>query len=207
MSISTDRKIRAILFDMDGVLVEAKDWHYEALNDALIYYTNTSISLEDHLSKFDGLPTKVKLNMLGIPEKEQKLINEYKQNVTCNMFNERIKTNDVLVEMLSFFKFKGYKLAVCSNSIRKTVDIAMIKLGIAPYLDFWLSNEDVTNSKPAPDIYLKACFKLGILPEEALVLEDNKNGITAATTAGCHVLEVKHVEDVCYDFVREHLNV
>lgn len=76
------RKIKAILFDMDGVLIDAKEWHYEALNEALRLF-GVEISRYDHLHTFDGLPTKVKLEMLGeqnfLPQELHSFINNVKQ--------------------------------------------------------------------------------------------------------------------------------
>ena len=77
-------KIKAILFDMDGVLIDAKDWHYEALNKALGLF-GMEISRYDHLHSFDGLPTKEKLRMLSeefyLPESLHSFINQMKQQV------------------------------------------------------------------------------------------------------------------------------
>ena len=67
------------------------------------------------------------------------------------------------------------------------------------YLDFFLSNQDVKKSKPDPEIYIKACERLGLKPDECVVCEDNKNGIMSARRAGTHVLEISTVYDVNYD--------
>ena len=85
-------KIKAILFDMDGVLIDARQWHYEALNDALGIF-GLQISRYDHLHTFDGLPTRVKLQLLSeqyyLPEKLHGFINEVKQKKTQQIINER----------------------------------------------------------------------------------------------------------------------
>jgi beta-phosphoglucomutase-like phosphatase (HAD superfamily) len=80
--------IKAILFDMDGVLIDAKEWHYEALNLALNHF-GYNINKESHLSTFDGLPTKEKLKMLskvsGLPVGLHDLINTLKQKYTIQI--------------------------------------------------------------------------------------------------------------------------
>ncbi len=76
--------------------------------------------------------------------------------------------------------------------------IMVEKAALEPHLDLILSNEDILEPKPRPDMYIKAMGKLRVAPEETLVLEDNERGISAAMAAGCHVLEIKDVGEVCY---------
>jgi dTDP-glucose pyrophosphorylase len=93
---------------------------------------------------------------------------------------------------------EGYKLAVCSNSIRKTVLTVLSKLGIIEFFDLILSNEDVKNSKPHPEIYWKAISMVGCLPEETLIVEDSPYGLLAASRSKSHVLRVKSPLEVTY---------
>lgn len=192
-------EIRAVIFDMDGVLIEAKDWHYEALNRALALF-GFNITRVDHLTTYDGLPTKKKLEMLsieqGLPKGLHGFINELKQLYTTELIHLRCKPMFVHEYALSQLKGMGYKLAVASNSVRATVELMMEKSCLLPYLDWMVSNQDVARAKPAPDMYLAAAEKLGFKPAECLVVEDNPNGIAAAQTAGCPVLVVRGVEDV-----------
>jgi beta-phosphoglucomutase len=192
-------KIKAIIFDMDGVLIEAKDWHYESLNSALGLF-GYSISRYDHLVTYDGLPTKRKLEMLslerGLPRGLHSFVNEMKQIFTMEMVYIRCKPVFYHEYALSHLKAGGYRLAVASNSIRQTVQLMMEKSNLAPYLEFMLSNQDVTRAKPDPEIYCTAIERLGLRPDECLVIEDNLNGIRAAQASGAHVMVVKSVTDV-----------
>lgn len=187
-------KIKAILFDMDGVLIEAKDWHYEALNKALDLF-GMPISRYDHLTIFDGLPTRKKLQMLslerGLPEELHEFINELKQAYTMDVVQVNCKPNFIHEYALSFLKSKGFMTAVCSNSVRNSVETMMDKAGLLKYLDLILSNEDVTHGKPDPEMYLKAIDHFGLSPEECLVVEDNENGIRAAQASGANLMIVK----------------
>lgn len=191
--------IKAIIFDMDGVLIDAKDWHYDALNKALDLF-GYSISRHEHLTTFDGLPTSSKLNMLTVerdlPKKLHSFINEMKQAYTMEIVHTRCKPTFSHQHALSSLKKSGYQLAVASNSIRNTVEVMMQKSGLDKYLDLKLSNEDVAQPKPAPDIYLKAISSLGLRAEECLIVEDNENGIKAARASGAHVLVVSDVHEV-----------
>lgn len=195
-------KIKAILFDMDGVLIEAKDWHYEALNDALALFGYT-ITREDHLTTFDGLPTRDKLNLISetsyLPKSLHSFINEMKQQYTKTQIELKCKPLFQHEFALSKLKADGYKLAVCSNSIRASIDNMMGKAALTDYFDLIMSNEDVTKGKPDPEIYTTAMKKLGVEPEECLVLEDNKNGIAAALASGAHLLKIVEVTDVNYE--------
>lgn len=195
-------KVKAILFDMDGVLIDAKDWHYEALNKALGLF-GIQISRYDHLNTFDGLPTKVKLEMLSkryyLPKELHSFINELKQSYTVEMINEKCHPTFNHEYALSKLHLDGYKIAVCSNSIRKTIELMMQKAELSSYLDLIVSNEDVKKAKPDPEMYQTAISKFGLSPEECIVVEDNPNGIAAGKAAGAYVLEVATVYDVTYD--------
>ncbi|OGI00909.1 MAG: HAD family hydrolase [Candidatus Melainabacteria bacterium RIFOXYA12_FULL_32_12] len=192
-------QIKAIIFDMDGVLVDAKEWHYEALNKALNLF-GFSISRYDHLVTYDGLPTRKKLEMLsmerGLPKGLHGFINRMKQVYTTEYIFNKCKPLFFHEYALSHLKNNGYRLAVASNSIRQTVDLMMEKSSLQQYLDFTLSNEDVSNSKPHPEIYQTAISKLRLDPQECLIVEDNENGIKAAKASGANLLVVKSVEDV-----------
>ncbi|KPC35432.1 HAD superfamily hydrolase [Pseudomonas syringae pv. cilantro] len=191
--------IKAVIFDMDGVLIEAKEWHYDALNKALGLF-GYNISRHEHLTAYDGLPTSRKLDMLSVerdlPVALHAFINEMKQQYTMEIVYAQCKPTFVHQYALSSLKALGYKLAVASNSIRNTVEVMMDRADLSRYLDLQLSNEDVTHAKPAPDIYTKAISQLGLLPEECLIVEDNENGIKAARASGAHVLVVAETCDV-----------
>lgn len=194
--------IEAVIFDMDGVLIDAKDWHYHALNRALEHF-GYSISRADHLSTFDGLPTRNKLEMLskerGLPRGLHRFINELKQQYTVDQVHLHCKPIFVHEYALSSLKARGYKLGVASNAIRSSVELMMQKSNLATYLDVTLSNEDVGKAKPDPEIYLKAADMVGLPPARCLVVEDNAHGIRAAEAAGCPVLVVQSVLDVQLD--------
>lgn len=199
------KKIKAILFDMDGVLIEAKDWHYEALNKALDLF-GMPIDREAHLSTFDGLPTKDKLKILGkskgLPSQLFGLINDLKQKYTQQIIYQRCAPLFHHQFALSSLKREGYKLAVCSNSIKETVKMMMNLAQLEEYLDLQLSNQDVSVAKPDPEIYTLAMNKLGTSPEETLILEDNDHGIQAAKASGAHVMVIGTVDDVNYERIQ-----
>ncbi|KAG1436884.1 hypothetical protein G6F57_020478 [Rhizopus arrhizus] len=187
---------------MDGVLIEAKEWHYEALNRALDLF-GMPISRFDHLTTFDGLPTRKKLEMLslerGLPSELHEFINEMKQQYTMELVQTQCKPRFVHEYALSSLKARGYRMAVCSNSVRQTVTTMMEKANLSPYLSFMISNEDVRVGKPNPEMYLTAMQRFGVDPKQCLIVEDNENGIKAARASGAQVLIVRDVGDTNLD--------
>ena len=101
---------------------------------------------------------------------------------------------------------EGFKLAVCSNSIRKTVLTVLSKFDIIDRFDLILSNEDVVSSKPHPEIYWSAMSKMGFLPEETLIVEDSPYGLLAASRSKACVMRVGSPKDVTYNNIHKHLN-
>lgn len=197
-------KIKAVVFDMDGVLIDAKEWHYEALNKALGLFGYT-ISRYDHLLTYDGLPTRKKLEMLtldrGLPRPLHGFLNELKQLYTMEITHAKCKPTFHHEYALSRLKAEGYKLGVASNSIRNTIEVMMQLSDLHKYLDTLVSNQDVKAPKPDPEIYVTAMQRLGVSPEETLVVEDNDHGIRAARGSGANLMIVTSCDDVTYDNV------
>ncbi len=113
--------VNLVIFDLDGVLVEAKNIHYEALNEALGKY---AISWQEHLSTYDGLKTTQKLEMLteqkGLPIEEHQVLWETKQYITHHKLKE-LKSDDIIIELMSGLVTGVNKITVCYKSIRKKV--------------------------------------------------------------------------------------
>ncbi len=152
------------------------------------------------------MPTRKKLERLsvdrGLPTELHEFINDLKQKHTFHIVNEHCHPNFRHEYALSRLKADGYKLALCSNSIRRSVDLMMELSNLKQYFDVTLSNEDVTHSKPHPEIYQLAMKKLGMTAENCLIVEDNDNGIKAATAAGAWLLRVGSPQDVTHDAIR-----
>ena len=200
--------IKGVLFDMDGVLIDARDWHYEALNDVLALF-GMPIDRDAHLATFDGLPTRRKLDMLsqsrGLPRGLHNFINTLKQNRTAEIATAQCRPIFQHRFALGQLKARGMRLAVCSNSVRQSVELMMRMSDLAGYLDLIISNEDVSKAKPDPEMYLTAMDRLGLRPEETLIVEDNDHGIAAARASGAHVMIVGSPEDVLLSTIDRHI--
>jgi HAD superfamily hydrolase (TIGR01509 family) len=204
--------MKLIIFDLDGVLVEAKEIHYRTLNDALecVVGEDMIISMEEHLSIYDGRKTMEKLQLLtqlkGLHPTHYKRIFDTKQTFTLSALR-KLNTDTRLQAIMEKLKDSGYMLACCSNSIRRTVLTALGKLGLIEYMDLIISNEDVTNSKPHPEMYWKAMSTMGVLPEETLIVEDSPPGLLAAARSKANVLRVDNPKDLTLDKIKTKLSV
>ncbi len=197
--------IKLIIFDLDGVLIDAKTLHYTALNQALGEY---AITIDEHLSLYDGLKTREKLRILtrdkGLPEDRHDEIWKAKQRYTMQLL-ENIKESPQIKDTVKRLSEK-YLIVCCSNSIRKSVLTMLSKLGIVGYMDLILGNEDAVNCKPHPEIYWKAISMMKCLPEETLIVEDSPYGLLAASRTNSRVMRVSSSNDVTYDNILKYLN-
>ena len=197
--------IKLIIFDLDGVLVEAKNIHFEAFNKALGEY---AITWDEHLSIYDGLKTNQKLEMLherkGLPKEYFTTIWGDKQKYTLESLH-KLNPSTQLQVCMDLLISQGYKIGVCSNSIRKTVLTVLSKFNIIDKFDLILSNEDVKNSKPHPEIYWKAMSSIGVLPDETLIIEDSPVGLQAAVRSHAEVLRVSNTLDLTLNKIENKL--
>jgi HAD superfamily hydrolase (TIGR01509 family) len=200
--VMTKGPIKAVLFDLDGVLVDAREWHYDALNRSLALF-GCNISRFDHLTTFDGLPTRTKLERLniteGLPLRLQPIINSLKQSYTREIIATKCYPVFHIEYALARLKRDGYQLAVCTNSIRDTLNLMLTRSGIFDYFDVRLSSEDVEHPKPHPEIYQSAIARLGRSSPECIAIEDNPHGFDAVNNAGAHLLRVTDPKEVTYD--------
>ena len=202
--------IKLIIFDLDGVLVDAKKIHFDSLNESLSYIDKKYvITWNEHLSTYDGLKTNQKLNLLtekkGLPVDLHKIIWDKKQELTLKMLKD-LPANSQLINTRKKLSDLGYLIACASNYIRKSVITMLSKTGIIEYFDLIVSNEDVSMSKPHPEIYWECMSKLKVLPKETLIVEDSPTGLMSAYASGANVMRVKDSEDVTFDNLKNNLN-
>lgn len=196
---------KLIIFDLDGVLLNSRELHYETLNRSLNEVGEQFvISREEHLSTFDGLNTTRKLQLLtrlkGLPETMYDAVWQNKQKYTV----EALKQLDVsgkLITICQNLKEQNYQIAVASNSIRETVKICLIKLGIMEYIDYFVSNQDVERAKPFPEMYWKCMTKLNALPKNTIIIEDSHIGREGALNSGAHLLPVEDANTVTLELI------
>ncbi len=195
--------INTILFDLDGTLVAAKDWHFEALNEALKHFDFEPIPYDVHLEKYDGLPTREKLAVFGIEDPDMMLkISELKQVKTQAIIKLNIKEDPKIRREVAKLWHLGYRMAVCSNAIETTCSLMLWGIGVRDYFWFVISNEAIPEPKPSPLCWQTAMDMFGVVPSQVLILEDSKVGLASAYASGAHVYRVESPEDVvCDDIV------
>ncbi len=198
-------KIKAVLFDLDGVLVDATEWHYDALNRALALFGYT-IARYEHLTIYNGLPTRKKLEMLsvekGLPRGLHTMINRIKQKFTREEILRQCTPVFEKEYMIRQLRRDGYRLGCCSNSIRDSLELMLRGSGILDQFEVLVSNEDVQHPKPDPEMYLNAMSALQLAPGETVIVEDADHGAEAARRAGGHLCRVSGFGEVEYERIR-----
>ncbi len=202
--------IKLIIFDLDGVLVEAKKIHYDTLNQALLEVSNKYVITEaEHLSIYDGLKTNQKLELLtqnkGLAENTYESVWNRKQQLTIEAIS-KLHPDSEKIKLFKELRDSGYKLACASNSIRRSVLVMLAKIGIIEFMDLIISNEDVKNAKPHPEMYWKTMSMMGVLPEETLIVEDSPHGLLAASRSRAMVLRVDNPADLTLEKIVNKLN-
>lgn len=185
------------------------DIHYYALNRALEeLYPEYAFSYEEHLEKYNGRPTKVKLEMLGLKDHEIAAVSLLKQKNTAQSIKDHLKPQDYIIQRNALNKLKGdgYILYVASNSIRYTVHCCLNAAGYN-MVDAYFSNEDVGKPKPHPAIFLKSMLAAEVCPDETLIIEDSPVGLEAAYRSGAFVMRVNNPKDITYENIKREIDM
>ena len=200
--------IKAILYDLDGVLVDATEWHYESLNAALKEVCGFVIKRDEHISTFNGIPTIKKLEILNNQGRlDRKLFDkiwEKKQEKTFEVIEKLALTDPSKIRLHE--QTKNFKKVCVTNSIRKSAMLMLEKTGQLEFMDFVISNEDVTEPKPSPEGYNLAMKRLKLEPHECMIVEDAPKGIEAAKLSGANVYEVNGFYDVSLENILQKIN-
>jgi HAD superfamily hydrolase (TIGR01509 family) len=191
---------KLVIFDLDGVLIDSKDLHYKALNNALEKVDpKYKISYQEHLSKYDGLNTKKKLSMLtqekGLPQDSHSNVWKDKQEETFLML-ENLPVNTNAINIMVYLKSEGWKIAVASNSIRETIIKSLHGIQLLHLVDYIVSNEDVWHPKPHPEMYWKCMVALDAFPKDTIIIEDSHIGRQGAISSGANLYPVKDSYDL-----------
>jgi beta-phosphoglucomutase len=192
--------IKCILYDLDGVLVDACEWHYISLNKALEEISKIKISREEHEIIYNGWPTKKKLDELlaqgRIRECDILPIWNAKQKYTKDTIKEsgRIDANKMHLHVQT--KLLNIRIACVTNSIDETARLMLEQTGQLKFIDILITNNLVKNPKPHGEGYIRAMIALGFMPDECLIVEDSPKGLLAAQSTGAHIYKVDNCAQV-----------
>lgn len=200
--------IRAVLFDMDGVLVDTRSCHYEALNRALAEHGCATIPPETHRTLYDGLPTATKLRVLVdrglVPPDKVGPVSDAKKRNTVALLKETVRFDPRVYCLVAGLRARGLRTGVVSNAVPETVISVCDELEILSFMGVIVSNADGP-PKPDPFPYRTACERLWLSPSEVLAIEDGAYGVESATAAGCVVVRVGGPSEVTPENVWRHL--
>ena len=202
---------KLIIFDLDGVLIDSREIHYESLNLSLERLDKKyTISREEHLSLYDGLPTSQKLKILtekrGLPVERYEEIWRNKQDETLKIFSS-LNIDSQLIAYFQKIKKLGYHICVASNSIRNTVKIVLLKLGLLEYIDYYISNEDVIKNKPFPEMYWKCMTVCNCIPRHTVIFEDSHIGRQGAIDSGASLVAVEDRHDLTEEKIDDAIKI
>jgi beta-phosphoglucomutase-like phosphatase (HAD superfamily) len=193
-------KSKAILFDLDGVLIDSKEIHFDSLNMALAEIDEKLVITrfeQDNI--FEGLTTRSKLEILTMTKGLSPLLHEQvwklKQKYSSEMFSS-VNKDDNLISLFKTIKDRGFYIGVGSNAIRQTVSSCLDAIGVSGYVDKSLSNEDVMQPKPSPEIYNSLMNLLGSDKDNSAIVEDSHVGRQAAEDSGARLFPVESRSDV-----------
>lgn len=185
-----EKYMKAVIFDMDGVLVDSQPYHFKADIDTMAEYG--VIKDQKFYESFAGTLTADRMRtlkeMFGLDVPVEEMTIKRENMILDIMGKEDIKPVLGIPEFLRSIKEKGLTTAVASSSDYKLINLILDRLKIAKYFDSVTSGSDVKRGKPSPDVFLLAAERIGIEPAECLVVEDSENGVKAAKAAGMKAL-------------------
>jgi beta-phosphoglucomutase len=187
---------KAVLFDLDGVLVDACDLHYQALNWALAEKGFEPISHDKHLDVYNGLPTMTKLHLMGLSVADSAVVNQAKQAATVKLIESTIKKDKGKIQLLQELRRMGCSLACVTNCSPTTAALMLSRAGLLRYISVVVTNADVQDPKPSPEGYKLAMTRLVVQPKDCVVVEDSPKGIMAGKASGASVISVRDPSEV-----------
>jgi HAD superfamily hydrolase (TIGR01509 family) len=200
--------IRAVIFDLDGVLFDGCEFHANIFMEALwTVMGKSALTKEQHDAHLNGRSTKKKLEVLGIGKEDSQKISDLKQELTRTKLRDYIHPDLKVQEICKTLLGKGITIYCVSNSIRETILRCLEGMGVLDVFSGIISNEDVKEPKPSPEPYLTLFQKHGLVPEECLIVEDSEHGVESARKSGGHVLRVTNCESLTLEKILERLNM
>lgn len=184
--------IKAVIFDMDGLMIDSERVTFEGYQHVLAK-ENLTMSEEKYKTLL-GKPVKAVHDLFkedyGPQYDVDQIIKDVHAYIAKRFETEGVPLKPGLVELLKYLKENNYKTIIATSSHRNRVDLIVKQAQIDQYFDDSICGDEVTKGKPNPEVFLKACQKLQVAPQDALVLEDSESGINAAYNAEIKVIGI-----------------
>lgn len=178
---------KAIIFDMDGVLLDSEPIHEQSRQ---IMFQELNIVLDDTFPDPIGKSAcdfwNLILERLHLPGTGREKEEQHYRLISKLIQENHVKESEGLIEVLEWAKKKGMKIGLASSSSRFLVEDVLRILKLEPYFDLAVAGDEVTVKKPSPEIYQKVLDAFGISGDEAVAVEDSSSGVTAAKAAGIY---------------------
>ncbi|HSB41327.1 MAG TPA: HAD family phosphatase [Methylomirabilota bacterium] len=200
--------IRAVIFDMDGVLVDSEPFGFEALRRVMARY-GRGYSEEEN-AEFLGRTTIESCRILkarhALPDSVDRLAELYLEAMLEQIGRGPIPMPGV-PSVLERVRGAGYRLALASSAELRVIHANLAALALGPLFEVVVSGTQVGRGKPAPDVFVAAAERLAVAPEGCLVVEDSRNGLLAAKAAGmlCAVVPCAHTRHQDFREADHHL--
>lgn len=198
----------AILFDLDGVLVDTKPIQFLTLKKALKQHCDLDVESCEELTK--DIRTVEKLRILAlqgkIEEDDIPIIYELKRKFAEDEFRKFTKDLEK-IKLLHFLRTYDIRFGIVTNANKQSSEILLRQLGLLDYVEVLITNNDVINAKPHPEPYIRAMIQLGGEYEDYTIFEDSAIGLAAAVATGVRVIPVRNPEQLTIDFIKEQVNI
>ena len=176
--------MKGVIFDMDGVIIDSEPIHIKLEKELLIESGGdySKVKHEDFMGTTDAHMWGTFKEQFNIELSVEELINIKRQRFIDSI--DQIPLVDNVLDFMESLRNSGFKLGLASSNNQKAVEAVKNKFGLDKYIEVFMNGEAVTNGKPHPEIFLTTAEKLGVNPEDCVVIEDSRNGVLAAKAAG-----------------------
>lgn len=188
---------------MDGLMIDTERLHHESFKAVLEEYGITPQPNKQgviHISGISAADNWDRFKQQYGFEEDTTVLSRKKNELHYKFLKDKVTAMPGLIDLLKLLRANKFEIGIASSSIRPHIDLVVKTLGISNYIGAIASGDEVTHSKPAPDIFLKAASKLGVSPKECVVFEDAMNGMKAAKAAKMRVIVVPNIFTLHEDF-------